>query len=79
MDANRMTNAFYVRTILSFAAPTIDFLPVDGWIRAFLALLVRGDFGVLAGEVHPGPAGGGERDQPRLDEFLAEHDLPASR
>ena len=89
-EPSTTTSAFYVQSILSFAVAlvasgaSIVLLPVDGWIRAFLALSLlyvvtsaftlakcvrdRQDASKLVHRV----------DQARLDKFLAEHDLLAS-
>ncbi|KAA5836097.1 hypothetical protein F1721_07100 [Saccharopolyspora hirsuta] len=86
-----MTNAFYVQSILSFAvslaaaALSIVFLPVDGWIRAFLALallyVVTSAFSLAKCIRDRQEAASviSRVDQARLDKFLAEHDLLASR
>ncbi|MDA3629354.1 YiaA/YiaB family inner membrane protein [Saccharopolyspora oryzae] len=81
------TNAFFVQSIVSFGvaltASTISviYLPVDGWIRAFLALAllyaVTSTF-TLAKCVRDRQEAASvisRVDQARLDKFLAEHDL----
>ncbi|GAA1265909.1 YiaA/YiaB family inner membrane protein [Kitasatospora nipponensis] len=82
----RTTSAYYLQAILSFTlsggglAVGIAYLPVDAWMRAFLALGLlyvitsaftlakvirdRQDEGQLVSRV----------DQARLDKLLAEHD-----
>ncbi|WP_405140995.1 YiaA/YiaB family inner membrane protein [Sphaerisporangium sp. NBC_01403] len=81
-----MTGAYYAQCVLSFGlalggvAVGIAYLPVDAWIRAFLAVAVlytvtsafvlakclrdRQEVGNIASRV----------DQARLDKLLAEHD-----
>lgn len=83
---SRTTAAYYVQAVLSFALATaalaigIARLPVDAWMRAFLAVALlyvitssftlakvvrdRQDAGELVSRV----------DQARLDKLLAEHD-----
>ncbi|GJF32374.1 YiaA/YiaB family inner membrane protein [Kitasatospora sp. NBC_01539] len=83
---SRTTAAYYAQAVLSFALATaalaigIAYLPVDAWMRAFLAVALlyvitsaftlakvvrdRQDAGAITSRV----------DQARLDRLLAEHD-----
>lgn len=85
-SSNATTNAFYAQAAISFGvsliavAAGVFYLPVDGWVRAFLALGVlytvtsaftlakcirdRQEDTYLVSRV----------DQARLDKLLAEHD-----
>lgn len=82
----RTTTAFFVQAGLSFGISlvamtiAVAYLPVDGWIRAFLALgllyVVTSTF-TLAKCVRDQQEAGevvNRVDQARLDKLLAEHD-----
>src|SRR5690348_4040310 len=82
----RTTSAYYLQAIISFAIATgglavgIAYLPVDSWMRAFLAVgllyVVTSAF-TLAKVVRDRQEVGqvvSRVDQARLDKLLAEHD-----
>ena len=89
MDINtqpKVTNAFYAQAIASFSvslvavAIGIYYLPVGGWVRAFLGLgllyVVTSAF-TLAKTVRDAQDSGTvvrRVDQARIDKLLAEHD-----
>jgi hypothetical protein len=89
-SSSATTSAFYVQSILSFgvalaaASLSIVFLPVDGWIRAFLGLallyVVTSAFSLAkcVRDRQEAASVTSRVDQARLDKFLAEHDLLAS-
>ena len=82
----KVTAAFFAQAVASFAlallgvAAGIFFLPVDGWIRAFLGLglayVVTSAF-TLAKTIRDAQEAGTvvrRVDQARIDKFLNEHD-----
>ena len=82
----KVTNAFYAQAVASFAvslvavAIGIYYLPVGGWVRAFLGLgllyVVTSAF-TLAKTVRDAQDSGTvvrRVDQARIDKLLAEHD-----
>lgn len=86
LPSTKTTTAFYAQAALSFAVAVcaiilgICYLPVDPWMRAFLALgslfLVTSTF-TLAKCVRDAQESSGlysRLDQARLDKILAEHD-----
>ena len=86
LPSTKTTTAFYAQAGVSFAVATcavmlgIWFIPVDPWIRAFLALgslfLVTSSF-TLAKCVRDAQESTGltsRLDQARLDKILADHD-----
>ncbi|WP_433871226.1 YiaA/YiaB family inner membrane protein [Saccharopolyspora sp. CA-218241] len=82
-----MSTAFFVQSVLSFAialgaaALSVVFLPVGGWVRAFLALallyVVTSTFSLAkcVRDRQEAASVVSRVDQARLDRFLAEHDL----
>ena len=80
------TTAFYIQAALSFGLALaaviggIAYLPVDGWIRGFLALgalyLVTSTFTLAkcVRDRQETATVAGRVDQARLDKLLAEHD-----
>ncbi|MCW2757601.1 MAG: YiaAB two helix protein [Nocardioidaceae bacterium] len=81
-----MTTAFFAQAAISFAVAMlavvlgICYLPVDGWMRAFLALgslfLVTSTFTLAkcVRDAQDQATLGSRLDQARLDRILAEHD-----
>jgi|SRR3954452_5689825 hypothetical protein len=80
------TSAFFVQSVISFGAAVtavglaIVYLPVDPWIRAFLAIgllyLVTSTFSLakVVRDRQESSAVISRVDQARLDKLLAEHD-----
>jgi hypothetical protein len=86
LPSTRTTNAFYAQAGISFVVAIgavilgIAYLPVDPWIRAFLALgslfLVTSSFTLAkcVRDAQEGAAVATRLDQARMDKILAEHD-----
>ncbi len=82
----KTTSAFYIQAGVSFAAALgavilgICYLPVDGWMRAFLALgslfLVTSSFTLAkcVRDAQESSAINSRLDQARVERILAEHD-----
>lgn len=80
------TNAFFIQAAISFAVALgatilgIAYLPVDGWMRAFLALgslfLVTSSFTLAkcVRDAQESSAVYARLDQARVDKLLSEHD-----
>lgn len=87
---SKTTTAFFVQAGISFGAALIAtlfgiwYLPVDGWIRAFLVVstlfLVTSTFTVAkcVRDAQEASAVAARLDQARVDKILAEHDPFAS-
>ena len=86
----KTTNAYFIQCAISFAVAMcavlfgVLYLPVDGWIRAFLGLgalyLVTSSFGLAkcVRDQQENNAIYSRVDQARVDKLLSEHDLLAS-
>jgi hypothetical protein len=84
--APKQTNAFYAQAALSFASSLfgvligIAYLPVDGWVRGFLALgllyVVTSTFTLskCVRDQHEATQVLSRVDEARLERFLTEHD-----
>ncbi|GAB2728190.1 YiaA/YiaB family inner membrane protein [Nocardioides pakistanensis] len=84
--ASKTTTAFYIQSVIAFAAALtavtfgIWFLPVDGWIRAFLVVgslfLVTSTFTLakVIRDQQETAAVTARIDQARMEKMLAEHD-----
>lgn len=88
--ASKTTTAFFAQAVISFGAALIAiifgiwYLPVDGWIRAFLVVatlsLVTSTFtpAKCVRDAQESSAVAARLDQARVEKILAEHDLFSS-